>query len=126
MLTRILHTGVAVMSLKQAVGFFTNMGYEVVEEFEKEDIKAQVALVAKGESAFELFQFEDMDLPTVDLIRNHVAIYSDTLEVDIDALLQLGYELTIPITEGKTLRYAFVQDTHGTNWEIATDKTSSS
>ncbi len=123
MLTRILHTGVAVVDLQRGIDFYKNLGYEVITEFEKEDIKAKVALVAKGESAFELFQFEDMSLPTVDLIRNHIAIYSDSLEEDIDAFLELGYKLTIPITEGKILRYAYIQDANGTNWEIATDKT---
>ena len=94
----------------------------MVEEFEKEDIKAKVALMTKGESSYELFEFEDMSLPTVDLIRNHTAFYSDSLEEDIAIFVDLGYKVTIPITEGKILRYAYVQDKHGTNWEIATDK----
>lgn len=122
MLTKILHTGLAVPNLTEAVELYQSLGFELVKEFHKPDIDADVALVAKGETAFELFEFHNPDHPQVEFIRNHVAIYSDSIEEDVDTLLAKGYKLTIPITEGVIFRFAYVQDQSGANYEIATDK----
>lgn len=122
MLKRVLHTGLAVPNLPDAIQLYRSLGFEVVKEFHKPDLKADVAMVAKDETTFELFEFSDPGHPQVQFIRNHIAIYSDNLEEDIDMLIGKGYTLTIPITEGIVFRFAYVQDDSGTNYEIATDK----
>ena len=122
MLKQVLHTGVEVADLAKAIELYKSLGFELHRQFEKPEPKAQVATVKKGETAFELWQFEDKDHPQVAFIRNHIAIYSDNLEQDIKQLVADGYKLVIPITEGVILRYAFVQDPSGACYEIATEK----
>lgn len=123
MLKKILHTGLAVNDLDSALKMYKLLGFEVAKRFHKPDINADVAMVEKGETVFELFEFHDQDHPQVEFIRNHVAIYSDAIEEDVDTLQKQGYRLTIPITEGIIFRFAFLQDEAGTNYEIATAKT---
>jgi catechol 2,3-dioxygenase-like lactoylglutathione lyase family enzyme len=122
MLKKILHTGLAVADLESAVELYKSLGFEVVKKFNKPDINADVALVAKGEMTFELFEFHNRDHRQVEFIRNHIAIYSDAIEDDVNKLLKQSYRLTIPITDGVIYRFAFLQDKTGTNYEIATDK----
>lgn len=123
MLRKILHTGVSVADLEQAIALYASLGFSVANRFEKPEPKARVATVKKDETAFELWQFEDTNHPLVAFIKNHIAIYSDNLAEDIEALTQQGHKLVIPITEGVVLRYAFVQDASGTCYEVATEKT---
>lgn len=122
MLKNILHTGLTVPNLKKAIKLYENLGFKVVNKFEKPKPKAQVAVVQNGEAVYELWKFQDTTHPHVQFMSNHVAILSDSLQVDVDELIRQGYKLTIPITEGVTLKYAFVQDPAGTNYEIATKK----
>lgn len=122
MLTRVLHTGIAVDDLDKAIQFYQNLGFSVHNKFEKPEPKAQVATVKNGDTAFELWHFQDKDHPQVAFIRNHVAVYSDDLETDVHELVQAGFKLVIPITEGVVLKYAFVQNPAGTCYEIATQK----
>jgi catechol 2,3-dioxygenase-like lactoylglutathione lyase family enzyme len=122
MLKKVLHTGVEVADLAKTVELYKSLGFEVTKEFDKPEPKAKVAIVKNGETAFEIWQFEDKDHPQVAFIRNHVAIYSDDLENDIAQLVGDGYKLVIPVTEGVVLRYAFVQDAAGACFEIATEK----
>lgn len=124
MIRRVLHTGVAVANLGKAIELYKGLGFEVTREFEKPEPKARVASVKKGETAFELWQFEDKTHPLVQYIRNHIALGSDDLERDIQSLVDDGYKLVIPITQGVVLRYAFVQDAVGSCFEIAADSTS--
>jgi len=123
MLKSILHTGLAVPDLQAAMELYASLGFEVQKQFHKDDLQADIAIITKGETAFELLQFNDPSHPQIQFIRNHIAIYSDDLEHDIAELQQQGYKLTIPITEGMVYRFAYLQDTAGTNYEIATDKT---
>ncbi|HUY85204.1 MAG TPA: VOC family protein [Candidatus Dormibacteraeota bacterium] len=123
MLKKILHTGLAVNDLEGMIKLYESLGFEVIKRFHKSDINADVVMVTKGETTFELFEFHDQDHPQVEFIRNHVAIYSDSIEEDVNALLKQGYRLTIPITEGVVFRFAFLQDKAGANYEIATEKT---
>ncbi len=125
MLKRILHTGLAVPDLAAGIGFYEDLGFAVAERFHKSDIDADAAMLTKGETSFELFQFNNPNHPNVKFIRNHVAIYSDAIEEDVARLVKQGYKLTIPINEGVILRFAFLQDASGMNYEIATEKTGS-
>lgn len=122
MLKRILHTGLAVTSLKDAIDFYGALGFEVTKEFHKPDLNADVAMVSKGDTTFELFQFNDPSHPQVEFIRNHIAIYSDDLNADLKSLLAQDYKLTIPANDGMVFRFAYVQDRAGSNYEIATEK----
>ena len=124
MLKKVLHTGIQVDNLEKSIELYRSVGFEVMNRFEKPVPHARVALVQKGETAFELWEFEDQTHPHVAHIRNHVAFFSDDLEKDVKAMVNLGYKLVIPIKEGVTLRYAFVCDKAGAMYEIATDKTS--
>ena len=123
MLKNILHTGIEVDDIKTAVKFYEGIGYTLVDQFAKPEPKAKVAVVRKNDSSFELWQFEDQDHPYVEFVRNHMAVYSDDIEKDVETLVrQRGYKLTIPITDGVRLRYAYVQGPNGQNYEIATEK----
>ncbi len=123
MLKKILHTGTAVPDLQSAIKLYKSLGFEVTKEFHKPDINADVAMASKDDTVFELFYFKNIDHPYVKFISSHIAIYSDNLEEDINYLLGKDYKITIPITEGIIYRFAFLQDSSGTNYEIATDKT---
>jgi catechol 2,3-dioxygenase-like lactoylglutathione lyase family enzyme len=125
MLKKVLHSGMGVNNLEQAIQLFISVGFKKVKEFHKTEPDADVVVMSKGETAFELFQFDD-EHPHVEFIRNHVAFYSDAIEDDVAQLLKAGYKLTIPITEGVIFRYAYLQDASGTNYEIATEKTTPS
>ena len=81
-----------------------------------------MAHVTKGDMTFELWEFEDTSHPQAVFIRNHIAILSDNLREDVERLQETGYKLTIPITDGVIMRYAFVQDPAGANYEIAIKK----
>jgi catechol 2,3-dioxygenase-like lactoylglutathione lyase family enzyme len=122
MLQRILHTGVAVPKLSQAIDFYKSLGFEVNRQFHKPDLDADIAMMVKGEATYEIFQFNNSSHPQVEFIRNHIAVYSDDLENDVEKLVSQGYKLTVPITEGVVYKYAFLRDSAGTNYEIATEK----
>jgi len=123
MLKNVLHTGIEIADLAKSVELYKSLGFEVANEFNKPEPKAKVVIVKKDDMAFELWQFEDKMHPQVAFIRNHIAIYSDDLESDVQQLVDDGYKIVIPITEGTILRYTFVQDSAGTFcYEIATKK----
>lgn len=122
MLKKVLHTGVAVADLEVAIEQYEKLGFNVTKRFEKPDPKAHVALVKNGEAMYELWQFQDPKHSQVPYIRSHIAILSDDLENDAQALVSQGYKEVIPLTEGVVLRYIFVQDAAGTNYEIASEK----
>ncbi len=124
MLRRILHTGIAVPNLGDSIKLYESLGFKVVKEFHKPDIDANVVYVVKDGTTFELFQFNNPGHPQFEFIRNHIAIYSDSIEEDVQALIDKGYKLTIPIIDGMVLRFAYVQDSVGINYEIATEKIS--
>lgn len=123
MLKSVLHTGIEVADLAKSIELYKSLGFELANEFVKPEPKAKVATVKKDDTAFELWQFEDKEHPQVAFIRSHVAIYSDDLENDVQQLIDSGYKVVIPVTEGVILRYAFVQDPASAFcYEIATKK----
>lgn len=126
MLKNILHTGIAVPDLDEAIKLYQSLGFQISKQFHKDDINADIVMLSKGEATYELFKFYNEKHPQVQFIRNHIAIYSDALEEDLNQLLSKGYKLVIPITEGVVFRYAYLQDAAGINYEIATSKEASS
>ncbi|HSW37801.1 MAG TPA: VOC family protein [Candidatus Saccharimonadales bacterium] len=121
MLKKVLHTGVQVADLNKAIQLYEGLGFSVVKEFDKPEPKAKVAWVRNREMVIELWQFLDKKHAEVQYISSHLALSSDNLEKDVKALVSQGYKLVIPITQGVILRYAFVQDPAGANYEIAED-----
>lgn len=122
MLTHVLHTGLEVASLTEAVELYKSLGFEVTHQFEKSEPSCKVAIVQKGDTAFELFQFDDPSHPGVPFLRHHVGFYSDDLEQDVQRFVEQGYKLVIPINEGMVYRFAYVQDRSGLCYEISTKK----
>jgi len=122
MITKVLHTGFAVPNLETSIQFYKSLGFSVEKTFDKPELNARAAMISRGETTFELFEFSTSDNPQVNFIRNHIALYSNDLETDLTAMLTKDYVLTIPVTEGVLYRYAYVQDSAGTNYELATDK----
>ncbi|MBX6334577.1 VOC family protein [Candidatus Saccharibacteria bacterium] len=123
MLRGILHTGIEVEDLEQSVALYRSLGFQLEKEVERPELEARAATVAKDGVTFELWQFENKSRPEVAFIRNHIAIYSDDLDKDVKGLVDRGYKLVIPVTDGHVHRYAFVQDASGAFcYEIATDK----
>ncbi len=121
-LKSVFHTGVEVADLEYAISLYSNLGFEVINRFEKPEPKISIAIVSKGDTSFELMQFHDKAHPHVKYIRNHIGFMSDDLEKDVQKFIDDGYKLVIPITEGVIVRNAFVQDSAGTCYEIATQK----
>jgi methylmalonyl-CoA/ethylmalonyl-CoA epimerase len=93
MLKRVLHTGVEVADLETAIALYESLGFIIHNRFEKPEPKARVATVKKGDTAFELWQFEDAKHPLAAFIRNHVALYSDDLDADVQQMMAKGYTL---------------------------------
>jgi catechol 2,3-dioxygenase-like lactoylglutathione lyase family enzyme len=54
MLSRVLHTGISVADLDNAIALYESLGFEITNRFEKPEPKARVATVHRGEAAFEL------------------------------------------------------------------------
>lgn len=124
MLKSVFHTGVAVEDLEASIEQFEKLGFKVTNRFKKPDLNAKAAMLNKGEANYELFEFSDTSHPQFVFISNHIAFYSDDLEADLADFVERGYNITIPITEGITVRYVYVQDSVGTNIELATEKAS--
>lgn len=123
MLKQFLHTGVVVADLQQTIDLYQSLGFEVFKQFDKPEPKGKAAMLKQGDTVIELFQFEDMANPQVEFIKCHLAIYSDDLERDIQELVDAGYKLVIPVTEGVVYRYAFLQDPSGAFcYELDTEK----
>lgn len=106
----------------EAITFYENLGFELSKQFHKPGLDAEVDMMTKGEATYEIFQFNQTDNPEVQFIRNHIAIYSDDLENDVKKLVDQRYKITVPITDGVVFRYAFLQDSVGVNYEVATEK----
>ena len=122
MIKRYLHTGIAVPSLDKAIRFYEGLGFQLESKFHKPEPSAEVAQLVKNDAVFELWEFHDKEHSHVPYIRQHIALYSDNLEADVRKLVDSGYKVTIPDTHGVKLRYVFLQDATGNNYEIATQK----
>ncbi len=114
-----LHTAFEVDDIDQAIAFYEQLGFSIKKQFDKPEPQAKAAHITdKSGATFELWQFIDKDHPQVEIIRRHVAFESDSLEEDVQKLVEQGCELVIPITKGVTLTYAFVRDPSGNYIEI--------
>jgi catechol 2,3-dioxygenase-like lactoylglutathione lyase family enzyme len=116
MITRMLHTAVAVENMDAGLEFYKTIGFETVLRFDKPEPKAKVAhLIATNNIKLELWEFLDKNHPRVKFIRRHIAIESDNLEAEIHRLTSTGCELVIPIKRGITL----IRDLDGNYIEIS-------
>lgn len=123
MITHVMHTGVRVDNLADAMLLYQAIGFETHVQFTKDEPKCKAAIMQKGDVAFELFEFEDTEHEYVKYISNHIAFHSDDIESDVALFVDRGYKLVIPINDGTILRFAYVQDPSGAFcYEIATEK----
>ncbi|MCW1907921.1 MAG: VOC family protein [Candidatus Saccharibacteria bacterium] len=119
MITKFLHTAFTVNDLDAAIAQYASLGFKLQKQFEKPEPHAMVAHVANAEGiTFEIWQFIDSQHPQVEFIKRHIAFESDNLEVDLTKYKELGFEEVIPITQGVSMRYAFVRDQSGNCIEI--------
>ena len=122
MIRRILHTGVEVADIEKARTLYDNMGFQQIYQLDKPELHAKLIALKKGDTAIELWQFDDHDHQYHQFIKNHISILSDDLDNDVEQLVKNGFKIVIPKTEGDLLRYVFVQDTAGLCYEVAVEK----
>ena len=119
MITGMSHVGLEVQNLDQAVKFYESMGFQLVRRFEKTEPKANAAhMTSPNGTMVELWQFLDKTHPQVEFIKRHIAVDSDNLEADLNAFVEQGCQIVIPITKGVTLTYAFIRDADGNYIEV--------
>lgn len=106
-----------VKDLNESCKFYEQIGYKVVQRFEREDLHAHAAHLEYSNNTIELWQF-DSHHPQHEYIAKHIALESDCLEEDLEVFKRNGFAEVIPLTQGKTLRYAFVRDASGNCIEI--------
>lgn len=117
MILRFLHHGMQVQNLEEAIKFYESVGFKLTKRFEREDLYARAAHVEYEGGVLELWQF-DRSHPYHEFIAEHAAIESDNLDADLALFKNNGFREVIPITQGKILKYAFVQDECGNCIEI--------
>lgn len=119
MIIGIHHFGFAVEDLDNAVRLYEKMGFEVFMRFEKVTIGAKSVMVKKGKSHIELWEFSDPKSELSQKIARHFAFESDDIEGDVQAYLEAGYKISIPISEGTVVKlFAYVQDALGNQIEL--------
>jgi catechol 2,3-dioxygenase-like lactoylglutathione lyase family enzyme len=119
MITKFLHTGIEVEDLGKAIKLYEKFGFSVVKQFEKTEPRAKAAHISSSNGAvIELWQFLEKSHPQVEYIRRHIAVESSDLDADIEKLIEDGCKLVIPVTQGVTLKYAFVEDPDGNYIEV--------
>lgn len=116
MLTRIDHIDLKVPDLEEAVAFLAHLGMQVVRRTAPERGTVEIALPGDGQVVFELR--EDRTVATTTL--NHIALRSDALEGDTDALADAGVPVlkraTFIADTGRTV--ANVADPAGSAWQL--------
>ena|SRR3990167_9443052 len=113
------HVGIGVADLDKTIGDYEKIGFEVKKRFTKDDVKARAALVVKGNSAIELFEFKDPVNELAQKISNHFALETDNLDSDLKKLVDIGYKVSIPVAEGVSVkRFVYVEDENNNQIEL--------
>lgn len=117
MITKFLHHGMKVNNLDESLEFYTSIGFKVIKRFKRDDLYATAAHVSSDGGVLELWQFDEPH-PQHEYIAKHAALETDDLVKEVEIFKHNGYKEVIPITQGKTLKYAFLQDEQGNCIEL--------
>ncbi|HVX58371.1 MAG TPA: VOC family protein [Candidatus Saccharimonadales bacterium] len=120
MIKKFWHVGLTVKNLNEAIKYYKNLGFELVDEFEKPEPHAYAAEMkhANG-SGIEIWQWLDESHPQVEFIKSHMAFVSDDQDADVQMLVDQGWEIVIPKTTGVKVTYVFLRDPSGNYVEVA-------
>lgn len=92
---KLLHAGLKVRNLEDAIKLYENLGFVVWKRFEKLEPKAQVTMLTSSEGpGIELWQFEE-DHSYNEFIGWHVAFMCDDVRKDAEHLTQAGFRIVI-------------------------------
>ena len=129
MISKIDHIGIAVKSIKEALGFYEGiLGLQAVEIEEVIEQKVRVAFLPTGDSEVELLESTTPDGPIAKFIEKkgegiqHIAFRVDDIEAALARLKEQGVPLIdeVPRIGAGGARIAFIHPkaTHGTLIEI--------
>jgi len=97
MITRINHIGIAVSSIDDAIGLYSNvLGLTVKEIKTVEDQKVKIAFIPVGESRIELLESTDREGPIAKYIErkgegiHHLALEVSNIQEVLEAMSQQG------------------------------------
>ena len=118
MIKKVLHSAFEVKDLNEAIELYKKLGFQEEAKFEKENGKAQAAVLKLDNFAFELWQFNDQGSEYYK-IKDHIGFLVDDLESQIEEFKEAGARIIIPITRGITVkRYAFIENIDGKVFEL--------
>ena len=122
---KIHHVAITVNNLSESIRFYTEkLGFEVVKEFEREDMGARAVFIKLNNFHIELWQFrevkENKDSLTDIKIRGirHIAFEVDNLNETIKRLSSLGLEFSEPQMGASGHNYVFSNDPNGVALEF--------
>lgn len=114
------HVGFEVENLEDSIKHYESLGFKVAGRFEyvEADFKGAI-LSASGFGNVELFQFDNHDHEMAEKVKHHSAFETDDLESDLKSFLDKGYEIAIPLKNGKIVkRYVYLKDKYDNYIEL--------
>ena len=139
MILGVHHPALSVPSLDAALAFYCGkLGFETVmnaeipsgippldEAFGLEDAGCKVAIIKRGNSAIELFEFSAKDTPTADENRpvnkhgiTHICLAADDYQKDYDFLVEAGVVFNTAPQGESPARWAYGRDPFGNVIEL--------
>jgi methylmalonyl-CoA/ethylmalonyl-CoA epimerase len=116
---KLWHAGFEVEDLEEAIIIWEKLGFKVSQKFEKDEPPAHAALLEdESGTGVELWQFTS-DSPLNKYIGRHIAFKCDDAKKTAKDLIAKGYREVIPFTQGIMVNYIFLEDEHGTYFELA-------
>lgn len=114
------HVGFEVDDLEESIKYYERIGFNLVARFKYEEADFLGAMLkAKNFGGVELFKFNNHEHEMVEKVKHHTAFETDNIEADLAKFLKNGYEISIPLRKGKTVkRYVYLKDRHGNYLEI--------
>jgi catechol 2,3-dioxygenase-like lactoylglutathione lyase family enzyme len=113
------HVGGRVQDLEASLGFYAELGAEVVDRLFMTSSRVHRVHIQLGTGLIELLHHEEPD-PAAGYGLNHVGFMTDDLDGDYARLIALGYgELSAPKIAGSGQgRLAFLSDPNGVRVEL--------
>lgn len=114
------HVGLEVADLEKSIDYYQDFGFELVGKFNYEEAELQGAMLRSRDlGGIELFKFNNHDHEMVEKVKKHIAYETDNIDEDLKKFLDSGYELAIPLRNGKIVKkYAYVKDSFGNYIEL--------